>query len=794
MKTKLLTILALLVMCVTGAWADEVTVTAFKASGSSPYTYECISDNYAINEVEIVTSDVVSNPVGNSQLKVPANGTLTVSAHGKNVTKVVIVWKNNPSITVGGEAVSTSSKTTTWEGSATSVVFTNGSSANQFGTITVTYSGSFGDDYPSSVTLSSLTRGLYNSSSIYTIGYTSEKNVYGLYLKGKVGSDINIDTSSNTGTISVKSPKAMSSIVLNWTDSKGNAKTPSMTPSVGTYNAETKTWSAPSGNTTIKEVTFTNGETSKYYLKDQNVVITFASSNPILSVSPSTASAFAYVVGNGPSDAQTFTVTGSNLTDDDITVSLQAGESYYEISKDNTTFGTTSLTVASGDEVYVRLKKGLSNNSYAGTLRFANDGASDVDIALSGSVTNQVYTVTYDLNGGDGEAPTEDPQEAGAPITLPAAPTKDCSTFDGWKCDVDNVVYAAGADYTMTAAPTTFTAQWTESYASGKYDFQSSATVGSKTVTTSEDSYTAFQIDNLFFSAMTIAYDNGSTSSTGDGDNFNGWKIKTNGATIKFLVETDKLVTVGVGKLTSGMNISYTALNGSATNAALTAATNNTYLVKGGTLVTLTTGGNKTVTLKKIFIQDYEAVSVSAAKYATFVSDYDLDFSSVDGLSAYTATVDGTTVTFTKVAGSVKAGEGLLLYADVDATTNFNVPVATDGPSAVAGNKLVRGTGAAVASDNGDGSHNYILSNNGGVVNFYLAAGKTVGTDKAFLSQISASTAKISLPGDDDETTAINELSTKHVENGKFYNLQGMEVKNPTKGIYIVNGKKVIIK
>lgn len=198
-------------------------------------------------------------------------------------------------------------------------------------------------------------------------------------------------------------------------------------------------------------------------------------------------------------------------------------------------------------------------------------------------------------------------------------------------------------------------------------------------------------------------------------------------------------------------------------------------------------------TISKIAVTLAPKVTITAAKYATFASDYDLDFSGVSGLHAYTATVAGNIITFNKVT-KAKAGEGLLLYADVNTPTDFYVPVATDGPSAVAGNKLVRGTGAAVASDNGDGSHNYILSNNGGVVNFYLAAGKTVGTDKAYLSQISASTAKISLPGDDDETTAINGLSIKHVENGKFYNLQGMEVKNPTKGIYIVNGKKVIIK
>ncbi len=40
----------------------------------------------------------------------------------------------------------------------------------------------------------------------------------------------------------------------------------------------------------------------------------------------------------------------------------------------------------------------------------------------------------------------------------------------------------------------------------------------------------------------------------------------------------------------------------------------------------------------------------------------------------------------------------------------------------------------------------------------------------------------------------INNISTADVENGKWYNLQGVEVKKPVKGIYIHNGKKVIVK
>ncbi len=43
--------------------------------------------------------------------------------------------------------------------------------------------------------------------------------------------------------------------------------------------------------------------------------------------------------------------------------------------------------------------------------------------------------------------------------------------------------------------------------------------------------------------------------------------------------------------------------------------------------------------------------------------------------------------------------------------------------------------------------------------------------------------------------TGISEVkSMKEVNNGKYYNLNGQEVENPTKGLYIVNGKKVILK
>ena len=60
------------------------------------------------------------------------------------------------------------------------------------------------------------------------------------------------------------------------------------------------------------------------------------------------------------------------------------------------------------------------------------------------------------------------------------------------------------------------------------------------------------------------------------------------------------------------------------------------------------------------------------------------------------------------------------------------------------------------------------------------------------------SLAKIALVFDDlvdgNEVTGIKELETEDLNNDKYYNLQGIEIAHPVKGVYIHNGKKVIVK
>lgn len=50
------------------------------------------------------------------------------------------------------------------------------------------------------------------------------------------------------------------------------------------------------------------------------------------------------------------------------------------------------------------------------------------------------------------------------------------------------------------------------------------------------------------------------------------------------------------------------------------------------------------------------------------------------------------------------------------------------------------------------------------------------------------------IEGDGEDTTGISEVMVTDQEPDVYYNLQGQRVENPGKGIYIMNGKKVIIR
>ena len=178
-------------------------------------------------------------------------------------------------------------------------------------------------------------------------------------------------------------------------------------------------------------------------------------------------------------------------------------------------------------------------------------------------------------------------------------------------------------------------------------------------------------------------------------------------------------------------------------------------------------------------------VTIGSAGFATFACASNLDYTTVTALKAYSATVDGTTISFNKET-KVPAGEGVLLQG---AAGTYNVPVASSVTTwAEDYNAFIRGTGAAVQT--GDGPYNYILNVVNNVVGFYKAAGQIVANNRAYLQSTEAD-ARILMPS--SETTGIENVNA-NLNNSRYFDLQGRQVAQPTKGLYIVNGKKVLVK
>ena len=186
--------------------------------------------------------------------------------------------------------------------------------------------------------------------------------------------------------------------------------------------------------------------------------------------------------------------------------------------------------------------------------------------------------------------------------------------------------------------------------------------------------------------------------------------------------------------------------------------------------------------------------NVSDYGWITFCSDdYALDFTGgVTGLNAYMITGhSGTSVIMSEVTGTVPAKTGLLLKGSKN--TSYNIPITTSSSTNVSSNLLKPGTGAAVSAE--EGKTKYVLGVNGELAEFQKIVGTaaTVAKGKAYL-QFDEEIDARALTFDFDEQTGISETKRETINNNRFYNLNGQQVAQPTKGLYIVNGRKYIVK
>lgn len=198
---------------------------------------------------------------------------------------------------------------------------------------------------------------------------------------------------------------------------------------------------------------------------------------------------------------------------------------------------------------------------------------------------------------------------------------------------------------------------------------------------------------------------------------------------------------------------------------------------------------SNTLNLKDVTVKNDANVTctIPTSGVGTFCSEFPLDFTGT-GVDAYIITgniVEGA-IEATRVNDVVPARTGIIVKGTAGA---HSINVSAAATANVDGNELV-GVTAETTVNPATGNSYYVM--NGGKLHPVTTSG-TISANHAYLKIAEGGSAPLFLIFG-DETTGINKVVLPTSNDGVFYDLQGRRVAQPTKGLYIVNGKKVIMK
>lgn len=187
-----------------------------------------------------------------------------------------------------------------------------------------------------------------------------------------------------------------------------------------------------------------------------------------------------------------------------------------------------------------------------------------------------------------------------------------------------------------------------------------------------------------------------------------------------------------------------------------------------------------------------ETVSVTDAGFATYATKYNVEVPNDENVKVMTVKVndDNSTITLNKVeAGTViPANTGILVKA---AQGDYNFVVTSKDGDELPTNNLVAAT-KAVTSDDAKYKYFALTKLSEGKVGFAVVKeGVNIPAGKAYLMVEKGSAAKFF--GLDGEATGINSVKTAKAD-GAYYTLEGVKTTKPVKGLYIHNGKKIVVK
>lgn len=172
-------------------------------------------------------------------------------------------------------------------------------------------------------------------------------------------------------------------------------------------------------------------------------------------------------------------------------------------------------------------------------------------------------------------------------------------------------------------------------------------------------------------------------------------------------------------------------------------------------------------------------IATFSAPFATIIPE---------GVKAYYVSAKGTEATMTAIdAQAIPANQGVILTSESgDAATM--VPAAGETAATITGNQLGHSAGAAKTLTAGEG---YILGNGTEGIAFYPCKAGSLPSNKAYLLGNGESAIVMNFG---NAVTGINTIAAPASAKAPIFDLSGRRVVKATKGLYIQNGKKVIVK
>lgn len=172
-------------------------------------------------------------------------------------------------------------------------------------------------------------------------------------------------------------------------------------------------------------------------------------------------------------------------------------------------------------------------------------------------------------------------------------------------------------------------------------------------------------------------------------------------------------------------------------------------------------------------------IATFSAPFATIIPE---------GVKAYYVSAKGTEATMTAIdAQAIPANQGVILTSESGEAATM-VPAAGETAATITGNQLGHSAGVAKTLTAGEG---YILGNGSEGTAFYPCKAGSLPSNKAYLLGNGESAIVMNFG---NAVTGINTIAAPASAKAPIFDLSGRRVVKATKGLYIQNGKKFIVK